>query len=75
MPKMLKGTGDFPPPEDLEAPDCDECDWHGEVLHTACGGHGGCDDCRMGYATCPGCNGTGYRNTEPDPDVGLDWMP
>ena len=24
---------------------------------------------------CPTCGGSGYRNTEPDADVGLDWMP
>jgi hypothetical protein len=62
--RNLPGTGDFDPPDDDEPPECDDCAGMGRQW----------DPLSCGYFDCPTCGGSGY-NTEPDPDVGLDWVP
>jgi len=68
--RNLPGTGDFPPPEDLEAPDCYRCDGTGGVR---CNCHRGtCHRCGdAGIVTCPDCNGTGYQ-PEPEYEPGIE---
>jgi DnaJ-class molecular chaperone len=63
--RNLPGTGDFDPPDDDEPPECEPCGGHGRQW----------DPLSYSYFDCPTCGGSGYRNTEADPDVGLDWVP
>jgi DnaJ-class molecular chaperone len=61
MAKMLKGTGDFDPPEDEDPPEC-----------SGCNGMGRCwDVASYGYYDCPDCNGTGYQ-PEPEYEPGIE---
>jgi len=60
MPKMLKGTGDFPPPEDEDLPECERCDGAGAVFVF-----------NSDPFTCPDCNGTGYQ-PEPEYEPGIE---
>jgi hypothetical protein len=53
------------PPDDDDPPECEPCGGMGRQW----------DPLSYGYFDCPTCGGSGYRNTEPDADVGLDWMP
>jgi hypothetical protein len=63
--RILTGIGDASPPDDDDPPECEPCGGMGRQW----------DPLSYGYFDCPTCNGTGYRELEPDPDVGLDWMP
>jgi hypothetical protein len=53
------------PPDDDDPPECDDCGGMGRQW----------DPLSYGYFDCPTCGGSGYRELEADPDVGLDWMP
>ena len=70
MPKMLKGTGDFHPPEDEDLPVCRICEGSGVVTDgcVSCGS-AGCDGAH--WEDCPNCNGTGYQ-PEPEFDPGIE---
>ena len=68
--RNLPGIGDASPPEDEDPPECSTCGSYGEILHPTCGGDGR-DDCHMGYAVCPDCNGTGYQ-PEPEYEPGIE---
>lgn len=76
--RNLPGIGDADPPEDEDWPECSTCDGYGTVEKFTCSAclRDGCAEHGMtGEFACPDCNGTGYEPNEPDPDVGLDWMP
>jgi hypothetical protein len=53
------------PPDDDEPPECEPCAGMGRQW----------DPLSCSYFDCPTCGGSGYCDTEPDPDVGLDWWP
>ena len=53
------------PPDDDEPPECEPCGGHGRQW----------DPLSYSYFDCPTCGGSGYSDTEPDVDVGLDWVP
>lgn len=60
------------PPDELEAPECGECDGTCEILCERCNGKG-CRQCgQTGFADCDTCNGTGYQ---PAPDFEPDFDP
>jgi DnaJ-class molecular chaperone len=61
MAKMLKGTGDFHPPEDEDPPECDTCNGMGRVW----------DVTSYGYLDCDTCGGTGYQ-PEPEYEPGIE---
>jgi hypothetical protein len=53
------------PPDDDDPPECEPCGGMGRQW----------DPLSYSYFDCPTCGGSGYRETEADPDVGLDWVP
>lgn len=63
MAKMLKGTGDFHPPEDVDPPECGNCDGFGTVW----------DDKAHVYVDCDTCGGTGYQpESEYEPGIEVE---
>lgn len=71
MAKMLKGTGDFDPPEDEDQPECRTCEGAGVNRCEYCDADT-CDACGMtGVLECGDCNGTGYQ-PEPEYEPGLE---
>ena len=61
MASMLKGTGDFHPPEDEDPPECDTCNGMGRVW----------DVTTYGYLDCDTCGCTGYQ-PEPEYEPGIE---
>jgi DnaJ-class molecular chaperone len=63
--RILTGIGDASPDDDDDPPECEPCGGMGRQW----------DPLSCSYFDCPTCGGSGYSNTEPDVDVGLDWVP
>ena len=59
--RNLPGIGDADPPEDVEPPECGDCNGMGRVWNVL----------TYGYDDCDTCNGTGYQPA-PEYEPGIE---